>query len=156
MTSSTTQQEIDKKTTRYWDKMGRLNHLMGAITAADHKRALDQKWKNREAEESAVRKNVWGWDGGEEPVPGEDEVFNLGDIQETHTHYHGQQQSTLTQTSGIAKTLAAVGLAAAGIGVGTAVPIVAWNMTRPDQNFVDTDTDTDTQYGLRIFRESQE
>lgn len=79
-------------------------------------------------------------------------------------HYHNTQATKpvkseqQTQGSSLGKTLAAAGLAAAGLGAGVALPIAAWNMTRPDTQVVveqnpGIDTDTDTQYGLKIYRD---
>lgn len=88
----------------------------------------------------------------------EEMAVRIGD--ESHIHYHNESKPISEQASGIGKTLAAAGLAAAGLGAGIAAPIAAYNLTRhttqivqPTQEFVDTDTDTDTKYGLRIYRE---
>lgn len=107
--------------------------------------------KNREAEEAHVRKTAWGSnDSNSEEEMGD--VTYLGDI----THHHPPQQQAKA-SSGLAKTLGAAGLAAAGLGAGTALPIVAWNLTRPNAPAViaTPDTDTNTQYGLRIIKDEQ-
>jgi hypothetical protein len=157
MTSSTLPPDVQEKVTKYWEKMGNLNLLMGTLTAQDHKRSLDDAIKNREAESAAVRERVWGvgGSGGEMSEEEMGDQIVLGDIR-TENRYITPEPS---KTSSIGKTLAAAGLAAAGLGAGVALPIAAWNMTRPDQApFVDTDTDTDTnsRYGLKIFRQQED
>jgi hypothetical protein len=60
--------------------MGRLNLLSGVIGANNLKRETDSHHKNREAEESYVRRTVWGSEEAETP---EDESMRdtvLGDI----------------------------------------------------------------------------
>lgn len=138
--------------------MGKLNILMGTLTAADHKKSLEEAQRNREAESAAVRKHVWGSSGSEALTSEEDmgDQIVLGDIRTEH-HHAAPQPST---GSNIAKTLAAAGLAAAGLGAGAALPIAAYQMFKqqPSTNVIvpnDTDTDTNTQYGLRIFRDEQ-
>lgn len=131
---------------------------MGTLTAADHKRTLDEQAKNREAESASVRKHVWGSSGSEALTSEEDmgDQIVLGDIR-TDNHYTPPQPST---TSSIAKTLAAAGLAAAGLGAGAALPIAAYQMFKQAPTNVivptDTDTDTNTKYGLRVFRDAEQ
>jgi hypothetical protein len=156
MTSSTLPPDAVKKVTTYWEKMGNLNLLMGTLAAQDMKRGMDESSKNREAESAAVRERVWGVGGGGGEMSEEEmgDQIVLGDIR-TENRYITPEPS---KTSSIGKTLAAAGLAAAGLGAGVALPIAAWNMTRPDAaTFVDTDTDTDTnsKYGLKIFRQEE-
>lgn len=139
--------------------MGRLNHLMGTITAQNHKRGLEQQQKNMEAEAAAVRRNVWQSDGAEVSDDEMGDNINLGDIYEQHYHTpDGKPNPTPTQPEkpSIAKTAALLGLSLLGAGAGAAIPIAAWNMTRPmTPSVTDTDTDTDTKYGLRIYRDSE-
>jgi len=113
----------------------------------------EQQRRNREAEESAVRKNVWGWKGEEVPEDEMGDQIVLGDLKTENITYANPPQ---TQSSGIAKTLAAAGLAAAGLGAGVALPIAAYQLLRTDTTVVvppSVDTDTDTKYGLQIYRE---
>lgn len=141
--------------------MGKLNLLMGTLTAADHKKSLEEAQRNREAESAAVRKHVWGASGSEALTDEEDmgDQIVLGDIRTEHHHAAPPLPSA---TSNIAKTLAAAGLAAAGLGAGAALPIAAYQMFKqPSTNVIvptdtDTDTDTNTQYGLRVFRDKQQ
>jgi hypothetical protein len=79
----------------------------------------------------------------------------LGDVTLTSTEERPQIHQR--ESGGIAKTLAALGLAAAGLGAGAAIPIAAYNMTRPETNVVVKPPsvigdDTDTRYGLKIYR----
>lgn len=131
---------------------------MGTLTAADHKRTLDEQAKNREAESAAVRKHAWG--GGVEVSGLSEEDMGdqivLGDIR-TENHHAAPQPST---GSNLAKTIAAAGLAAAGLGAGAALPIAAYQLLKPATNVTVNqpsleDTDTNSQYGLRIFRQEQ-
>lgn len=155
MTSSTLPPDAQKKSVKYWEKMGDLNLLMGTLTAADHKRTLKEQAKNREAESAAVRKHAWGASDemGEEELG--DQIV-LGDIRTEHHHAAPPAPSA---TSNIAKTLAAAGLAAAGLGAGAALPIAAYQMFKQAPNVIvptDTDTDTNTKYGLRVFRDAEQ
>lgn len=81
---------------------------------------------------------------GEEDM---DDTTYLGDI--TEQHYH-----TPSAAGNIAKTLAAAGLLAAGLGTAAALPIAAYNMTKGEAVAPTpvTGPDSDTQYGLRVFR----
>ena len=162
MTSSTTQQERESKVTTYWEKMGKLNLLMGTINAQDQKKGLEQARKNQEAEASAVRKNVWEW---EEPDADEDDMGDqivLGDIRTIHNPPAPTPPPAPSPTSSLAKTLAGFGLAAAGLGAGAALPIAAYQMFKPDPpgpvvvTPPSVDTDTDTKYGLKIYRDEQQ
>ena len=154
MTSSTLPPEAQQKSVKYWEKMGNLNLLMGALTAADHKKSLEEAQRNREAESAAVRKHVWGSSGSESLTSEEDmgDQIVLGDIR-TENKYEAAAPSS---SGNLAKTLAGVGLAAAGVGTGLALPIAAYQMLKPATNVVvPTDTDTNTEYGLQIFREAE-
>lgn len=89
----------------------------------------------------------------------EEMAVRIGD--ESHIHYHNESKPSSDQASGIGKTLAAAGLAVAGLGAGIAAPIAAYNLTRPTTAVVQpaspvVDTDTDTKYGLRIYRDEQQ
>lgn len=159
MTSSTLPPDAEKKTIKYLERLGRLNLLMGVITAQDHKKAVEQQRKNREAEEAAVRKHAWGYEdsgGGEEDDEMGDKIY-LGDIREEHRHEVVQQPNS----SPLKNAAIGAALAAAGMGVGAAGTAAAglagyglYQALKPaGQEFVDTDTDTDTQYDLQIFRE---
>ena len=142
--------------------MGRLNLLMGTLTAQDHKRALEQSQRNQEAEANAVRTNVWGSDGG----GGESEDDEMGDqivLGDLKTYNTTTPPSPPKPESSLGKTLAGIGLAAAGIGAGAALPIAAYQLLKPDTtNVVVQPTnpvvgvDTDTKYGLKIFRDGAE
>ena len=87
----------------------------------------------------------------------EEMAVRIGD--ESHIHYHNESKPVSEKASGIAKTLAAAGLAAAGLGAGVALPIAAYQLLKPDTNVVVqpttpvVGTDTDTKYGLKIFRD---
>ena len=108
--------------------MERINLLSGVLGSKQLKWEMEQHRKNREAEESHARKHIWGAkdDGNTDDVG--DNIY-LGDIQ-THNH------SSRSGSGGIAKTLAAAGLAAAGLGALATAPIIAWNLTRPDTQIV--------------------
>jgi len=83
----------------------------------------------------------------------EEMAVRIGD--ESHIHYHNEQkepQQVPQASSGLGKALATAGLAAIGVGGAASLPILAWNLSRQDQQAV-VDTDTDTQYGLRIYRD---
>ena len=128
---------------------------MGTLTAQDHKRALEQSQRNQEAEANAVRTNVWGSDGASSDIEDEEmgDQIVLGDLKTYNTTTPAPQPKP---ESNIAKTLAGIGLAAAGLGVGAALPIAAYQLLRPDTNVIvppSVDTDTDTKYGLKIFRD---
>ena len=107
--------------------------------------------KNREAEESHVRRTVWGEQdsGGGGGVDDEmGDQIHFGDI--TQHHHHSKPAGM----SGIAKGLAAAGLAAAGLGAGAAIPIAVGYLNKAAQPpAVGIDTDTNTKYGLQIYRD---
>lgn len=151
MTFSTMQQGFVKKMANNLEMKERFDLLMGALTAQDHKKALEGKRKNIEAEDSAVRRQLWGWKDSEVSDEEMGDQIVLGDIR-TENH------NATSSPPGIAKTLAAVGLAAAGLGAGAALPIAAYQLFKPDTNVVvqptapTVDTDTDTKYGLKIYR----
>ena len=88
-------------------------------------------------------------------------AVRIGD--ESHIHYHNEKSVTEAapkdKPSSIGKTLAGIGLAAAGLGTGAALPIAAYQLLRPDTNVIvppSVDTDTDTRYKLRVFRDEAE
>jgi hypothetical protein len=92
----------------------------------------------------------------------EDMSVSVGN--ETYIHHEAPPPAPVPQESklsGIAKVVAASGLAAAGLGSAAAIPIAAWNLARPAQTTVVQeapdfeDTDTDTKYNLRIFKEDK-
>ena len=130
---------------------------MGVITAQDHKKKLAEQNKNIEAENKYVREHVWGASetlGSEDDEMG-DNIY-LGDIR---MESERQQTTQAAPASSLAKTLGMAGLAAAGLGVGAAAPILAYNLTKPavEQTFVEDPTvDTDTQYGWKIYRDEEQ
>lgn len=105
-----------------------------------------QQRKNREAEESWVRRNHWGEQEASNEEVGD--VTYLGDV--TEQHYHQPKRG-----SSLLKNMALAGIAAAGLGVGAAAPIAAykWATSQPTIEQASDAIDTDTQYGLRIYRD---
>lgn len=83
---TTTQRQVqidaNKKTVKYWDRKGRLELWAGKIAMDKLQQESDSHRKNREAEESWARKNVWG--ANEESLASEDTSMGgntyLGDI----------------------------------------------------------------------------
>lgn len=109
-----------------------------------------QQRKNREAEDTAVREKAWGVQGQAPGTAMSDEEVGdttyLGDIT-NHTH---QQRSMFG-------TLAGLGLAAAGLGAGAAIPIAAWSHFMGDNQEqvepVPNVTQDGSQYELRVFKD---
>ena len=102
-----------------------------------------QHRKNREAEEAHARRVAWG--AGE---MNDDDMGDQIQIGDTQNHFH----NGAPRGSGLAKTILSCGLAAAGLGLGMTVPILAWNMTKQPSA---EGSDTDTKYGLQFFKEDQ-
>lgn len=85
--------EVSEKSMDYWEKMGKLNLWSGIMTAQKLQFENEAHQKNREAEESYVRKHVWG---SEESSPDGDEVGNvyLGDVNNHPPTIIAPQQKT--------------------------------------------------------------
>ena len=141
----TPNQKRQSLVTRYFDRLGRLNHLTGIIGAQDLKKGQEASRKNREAEEAFVRKNVWGV-GDEEMEEEMGDTIFLGDIsmnEEKDMRTQPPQQNGGMSTG---KKLAIAGLAAAGMGAAglmgataVAVPTAAYMyMNRDKGEFVDS------------------
>jgi len=127
--------------------MGGLNQLTGVLGHQRMRWEDKQHRKNREAEEAHARKVVWN--AGDEVADDEmGDQIQIGDT--SHQHYHGEQ----ARGSGLAKTILCAGLAAAGLGLGAAAPIVAYNLTKQPTT-EEPASDADTKYGLRIYQEQQ-
>jgi hypothetical protein len=106
-----------------------------------------QQRRNREAEEAHVRKSVWGEASSNQEVG---DTF-LGDVTQ---HHHAA-----VKTGNSAKTIAAAGLAAIGLGIATSLPIAVWQMFQQTNNQNEATqppaNDSDRQYGLMIYRDEK-
>ena len=75
----------------------------------------------------------------------------LGDVTQ---HHHAA-----VKTGSSARTIAAAGLAAIGLGIATSLPIAVWQMFQQSNNQNETTqspaNDSDRQYGLMIYRDEQ-
>lgn len=115
---------------KYLDRRGRLELWTGLIGAKSLQRADDEQHRNREAESAYVRDKVWGQG---KQSSGDDEMGDtiLGDVTQTHQHYH--QPPT---TGGLVKGLIGAGLLATGIGVPVGAWMVADALKQPAQAVV--------------------
>lgn len=139
---------MSQLTTKYMEGMGKLKVLSGVLASNQMNWESKQHRKNREAEEAAARQQ-WGSDGNQEGDDMGDQTI-LGDVIMNSPNEQKQE------SGGLAKTAAALGLAAAGLGAGTALPIAAWNLTRPSADTEEVHgTDNDTKYGLKIYRDPE-
>lgn len=113
---------------KYLDRRGRLELWTGLIGAKSLQRADDEHHKNREAESAYVRGKVWGQGQSSEDDEMGDTI--LGDVTQTHQHYHQPA------SGGLVKGLVGAGLLATGIGVPLGAMLIADAMKSPVQAVV--------------------
>lgn len=135
----------------------KLAQLWYETKVADLALQLDKDDRRQRSVERLIRKTQDGTLGEVSSQDDEDESMGVSVGNETITNNYHQPQ-TPSKSSSVATALVAAGLTAAGIGVGAAAPIAAWNLTRQQASpsEVIQDTDTDTKYGLQIFRDAGE
>ncbi|WP_436716577.1 hypothetical protein U8335_03955 [Roseiconus lacunae] len=137
---------------------------------ADNMLQIDKDDRRQRLTERLIKKTQDGTLGKPttEPMDGDDMGVSVGN----EINYHYSQPAAqpapapaASPATSIAKTVAAAGLALAGLGTGTALPIAAYNLTKPAADAVverietprpdpapAPTIDTDTRYGLQIYR----
>lgn len=104
--------EINRRNIDYWTKMGRLNLWSGILGHEKLENEVESHRKNREAEESHVRKTVWGYEDGSDREGEEMRQTVLGDLNnyQSPSPPPPQKQSSLPTIAALAATLAVGGV----------------------------------------------
>lgn len=128
----------------------KLVEVAGQMRLANDASMMEKDLRQRQLVERLVKKTQDGTIGTptSELVDGELGEMAVSVGNEVHNY-------PAPKSGGLAKTIAAVGLAAAGLGTGAAVPIAAmqWMKNDSPQTTIKAIGDGDTRYGLRIFKD---